>query len=1002
MPTKRKATIAELLKANKEAAPPPKKLQIGDTVSTTIRDHFGNASTMQEPVSCVGMGVQIKSEAVEMKASADESKPPNTSRSVDSLECFEDIKNELTVWFLRHDYDPNVNLPCSCGSGQRVVQCQDCQDFDICCEECWLRRHQHSPWHWARVWNGRFFVRSDISTLRKQGFAVQLGHHGAACPALDKPRPIKFIIFHSNGVHGTLVSFCNCRSTGKVEQLMKSHLFLATAVEPETAYTFSMMKEYDIHSLQGQIPAYDWVFSLRRLTDNAHTHTVNDPYNSFMLAARVWQFIHNRLRHGEFYSLIPRTLPHLPPDTFVTRCPACPDPDVNMVDGWWKTPLWLRHLNMFYTTLDGNCKTHRFQKKGDYGDCSLYKGQSYYGNDNIYNAFLKKAGKKKLAEPVPDCDSMKVITRLTDLATHGMAVTGTVNHQCSHIFIMGVTDMYSSENQANVDAAFSRGYWLYGYNNEKINKSATHHKEVPHKQMYNAEYAYAVNQVIRFHTFCYLWRHRKFVTRLERDIPVVHITGHKLLVCKILLALFYHWCNSHFTRETAEQAWPFLNRVAHFSCQAGAGHRHDIHIVHIDDHNLKKLANLAYLIAWELVIAAAQLEDNMTVFRQLSWVHQAEVAAWSQQDMVPRENPNVPGSWLDVYHRPEKELAPSVAAVLESITHQAGGGISLALPNVGLDLNIYWERAFEAEEIQEKISILGAKSHLTETDAKTLNNLYTWLDIVLELFRQRQAIVTPRLPDRFSGSESEEFVLALPSDMTPEERVMYGTSQLAIQESTLRRSHAYNTINSLQSTCRKIEVLLLYRDQNASTNAMQTRMGMSLQGVLDVRERQLAVYNHSRQMLVRLGTVEEDMADTERKDINHKRRTGDSKRREGVAWTLNPTTLSKLPEIQLGMEGEAVLDLVSATRLTRWEVRHSRSVWDGLREATKKANKANKDPAQPAIPKNAKEKRDAKRDKQFCKSDNKGTLWNLGARGGMLSTVLRPGHPSGNTSGGLL
>ncbi|KAK1220520.1 hypothetical protein PQX77_016711 [Marasmius sp. AFHP31] len=121
MPTKRKATIVELLKANKEAAQPPKKLRIGDMVSTTIRDHFGNASTMQEPVSSVGMGVQIESEAVETKASADESKPPNTSWSVDSLECFEDIKNKLIVWFLQHNYDPNVNLPCSCGSGRRVV-----------------------------------------------------------------------------------------------------------------------------------------------------------------------------------------------------------------------------------------------------------------------------------------------------------------------------------------------------------------------------------------------------------------------------------------------------------------------------------------------------------------------------------------------------------------------------------------------------------------------------------------------------------------------------------------------------------------------------------------------------------------------------------------------------------------------------------------------------------------------------------------------------------------
>ncbi|KAK1216119.1 hypothetical protein PQX77_021265 [Marasmius sp. AFHP31] len=542
-------------------------------------------------------------------------------------------------------------------------------------------------------------------------------------------------------------------------------------------------------------------------------------------------------------------------------------------------------------------------------------------------------------------------------------------------------------------AAFSRGYWLYGYEDKTIEQSSTRRKEVPHKQTYDAECAYAVNQLIRFDIFEYLQRQRDFVTRLERGVPVVHLAGHKLLVCKILLALFYHWCNGHFTGEGAEQAWPFMNRVATYSSQAGPGHRHDIHIAHYNDHNRKKLMNLSYLTARELVIALAQLEDNMLVFRQMSAVHHKSVAEWSRQDLVPRENPRVPGSWTDAYHRPEKEHAPSVTAVLESIAQQEGGGISLSIPKIGIDLEVYWTSAFKAKDLRERITILSGKSHLTETEGHELNSLHTRLDQVLEQFRQRRCIITPRLPERFSAASSESFVLGLPSAMTADERTAYDFVQLAEQEASLRKSHAYDTVNALHSTCQKLEALVAYKKQNVTTDAMRTRMGKSIDGVIDICTRQLAIYNHNRHMLLELKAIDEDdlqlpplsIADTGRKDINHKRRIGDSKRREGALWRVGPTSLTKVPQLKLGLGEVEDLHLESATRLTRRELRHSRSVWDGLRQATQKAKaKAAKDPvAALAGPSTAKETRDAKRDHQFNKDGNDGVLWTLGSRRGL-------------------
>ncbi|KAL0569928.1 hypothetical protein V5O48_012031 [Marasmius crinis-equi] len=1008
MSSKRKANIADLLQQNQAAPGPTKRVRHGTSDTTTVQGRSSTTTTRETVNSTPKIPTQgsqaeaerdarVKTETIKQEKTPDieagtrsNGKPPNF------LAAFMGIISQLTVWLALHEWDSALNLDCDCGKGKRLVQCQDCQDFDICCSECWLEQHRYNPWHWARVWVGSFFVRSDISVLRKEGFAVQLGHHGLPCPTLDNPRPVKFTVAHSNGVHGTLLSFCNCTSASRVQQLMKSRLFPATALEPETAYTFPMMREYDILSLQGKIPAYDWIHGLRRLTDNAHTYSVNDPYNPFMLAARVWRYIHDRLRHGEFYNLNARTLPHLPSGSMVVRCPTCSDPDMNMEDRWWETtPEWLRHLVMVYTTLDGNSKTRRFRKKGGENDVSLYEGKAQFPPNDAYAKFLKKAKKSKRVEPTPDCDSVKVVTRLTDLATHGMAVTGTVNHQCSHLFIMGATDMFGSENQANVDAAFSRGYTLYGYEDKKIKQSTSHRGQVPHKQTYDAECQYAINQNLRFDEFKHLKPHHEFVTSLERGIPVVHLTGHLVILCKVLFALFYHWCNGHFTGEGAELNWPELNRVGTFTCQMLWGHRQDVLIANYNDINFKKLINQAYRLARDIVIAASQLEDNMIVFQRESAVYIDKVSEWSRQDLIPRPNPEVKGSWMSAYHRVERSKVPSIDSVLRSIAEQEGGGINLAIPGVGKDLDIYWRRAFEAEEIREKIAIFEDKTYLPEAETKTLEGLRARLELVIEAFRERQGVVTPRLPERFTvevEDESVGFILGLPSDMTRDERVAYGAAQLATQEATLRTSHAHETINTLQSTSRKIEILMLYKDQNVSTEDMRTRFGKTMQGVLDTRSRLLSVYNHDRQALVRLNAIDEDNQemptlspeDTERKDVNRKRRTGDSKHRDGQLWTVGPVSIKRLPNIPLGF-GEVVKmeELVSATKITQRMVRHSRSVWDGLMQLTKKSRKANKDPTVASVPRNAKERREGKRDAHFRKERDEGVLWSLGARKGL-------------------
>ena len=63
---------------------------------------------------------------------------------------------------------------------------------------------------------------------------------------------------------------------------MHSQLFPATTQDPKTAFTFSVLKDFHMHNLQSKCGAFDYMLSLRRLTDNVFTNKV--PVSDFKAA----------------------------------------------------------------------------------------------------------------------------------------------------------------------------------------------------------------------------------------------------------------------------------------------------------------------------------------------------------------------------------------------------------------------------------------------------------------------------------------------------------------------------------------------------------------------------------------------------------------------------------------------------------------------------------------------------------------------------------------------
>jgi hypothetical protein len=105
--------------------------------------------------------------------------------------------------------------------------------------------------------------------------------NGQPCPNID-PRKAnetrEFTIADHNGFHIRQLQFCRCRHPEKddkdYEQLLAVRLFPATFTHPQTAFTFTVMKQFHIHTLASKKSAYDYVKALCMLTDNASNHDV--------------------------------------------------------------------------------------------------------------------------------------------------------------------------------------------------------------------------------------------------------------------------------------------------------------------------------------------------------------------------------------------------------------------------------------------------------------------------------------------------------------------------------------------------------------------------------------------------------------------------------------------------------------------------------------------------------------------------------------------------------
>ncbi|KAJ3994816.1 hypothetical protein F5050DRAFT_1809260 [Lentinula boryana] len=435
---------------------------------------------------------------------------------------------------------------------------------------------------------------------------IPLGHDGNRCPYATTP--LLMTLVDVGGVHTTRVTFY-----------------------PQSAFTLNLLQQWDLFNLQSKITAYQFMLSLRRLTDNVFTGNVLDLYKQFLFVTRIWPWIQMEKCFGGLYGDgMTECFPHRPKDNVMNFCPACPDTDVNMEDGWECAPSHLRHIHSSRITIDGNMKTGNYTKKNDPNDVSLFDGRAYMANSKRYKHYLKTV--PQLQNEKVTCNHLNVANGASCSKFKNLRVIGTVNVHCDHYMVGSSVDIIGAERFATVDFALELFHEAWPFKGKQPDKLISY------------DYACGLTPNIsdRFHQ--YHPTQAPIIDNAQWIIPSCHVRNH-IEGCNYLYSYLYKSSTGHFYGESAEAPWDTFNQLGSSVMQMSAGHRIDTLINHYNNWNWRKTVGI-----------------GAEGFR----LRQNKVCEWTQLDCSPIIDPHNKKQVLSVYSHGDNK-APSLKSLVDKL-----------------------------------------------------------------------------------------------------------------------------------------------------------------------------------------------------------------------------------------------------------------------------------------------------------------------------------------------
>ncbi|KAJ6596394.1 hypothetical protein DFH09DRAFT_130750 [Mycena vulgaris] len=487
---------------------------------------------------------------------------------------------------------------------------------------------------------------------------------------------------------------------------------------------------------------------------------------------------------------------HCPAGNLLVWCPACPEPGFNSNPNGPRTPFHLRHCNQSQRTLDGNFQCNQFNKNTDPDDISLCGGKGYFPPDDEYKSYLAKI---PVSREKSTCNYLKVVNKQVKKKFKNMAITGTVNCQCSHVFILSCVDLQYGERFANTDGALARDL-----RQRKPGQSLTvtlkiEVDDIDKVTTYDIACEYFINLKARFQE--HFPDLVDYIKHMRWGVPSLHVQGHQDS-CNYLFGTAYMECVGHFHGETAEHYWPEANQLGPHVRQMNNRHRQDTMIVHHGDWNHKKTMKMAATLANDLALAKARYVEKRDHFIGLSVSFRDHLAKWKAMDRKTSKN----GTEAVSVYKHQTSKVPSQTAIYQVMLAQDDSFQSSLIPRNKIARFLNDALKIQDAQRQLRVAMQEVSEHNLESTRKEVLSRRTKLGTMIIAWRQQQKSITPTLGDKVSRQAAlspavqvEDETLYIPSDLTASERIELDVVALSIEEVRWREGQAFDFLRSIQT-----------------------------------------------------------------------------------------------------------------------------------------------------------------------------------------------------------
>ncbi|KAF8131729.1 hypothetical protein K438DRAFT_1911926 [Mycena galopus ATCC 62051] len=665
-----------------------------------------------------------------------------------------------------------------CEDPHPVWRCEDCFGGRMLCMSCITERHRDEPLH-----------------------LLQFVH---LSPPING-----FVVLDNNGIHVVDIDFCGCpESPSAVAQLLNIGWYPATFKDPATAATLNLLLRFHTLNLEARLPAYNFYNTLVLLTNGSGLRKIPNRLPQFMHMTREYRHLQMCKRAGCAHD--PSGIKGTSAGELVIPCRACPQPGINLPEGWEDAPPEVAWIYRLLVSEDAN-----FKMKGR--DCSSREKDPTLGPGWAYmvasDTYLKHLIKYVEQDEISHCVSFAALWSANNKRAKGLRASGVGSVSCSRHEMfrpLGTGDLQRGESY-DIACQWSCHFW-------------TRAKAMPEELSLPP------------------WLEIIF------KVPKFHLPPH-VKSCHGPYSFNYTKGVGRTDGEGIERNWSWLNWAARSISVMGPGSREDT----IDDlcgfSNWRKTVGLGSSLLRRMVLAIPQAMIHSRAFHaftdSLKIAHQAELHDWEATIRAWERDPL--GAETNPFEYPEIE-AETMADVMKRISQEDHARAKHRN-----------RTTIQATDLQRKRTLLlGKISALHDIQDTYMPGLSQWI-----------ALQNPPLPVA-DHSKPEMIKIFLPSSLPIDARETVCLPGLIKNEEDLRQAQANEGLRDLRSGLRTRTFAHQFKRRNLSGQGAYTKSQSLLNGIEDRIRDASARYRAAREGLLRLrgtGTWETMLRELQKADI---------------------------------------------------------------------------------------------------------------------------------------